>query len=383
MGEGGGRGVESEPQPSPRHRLLTAVGLPLLSILVCLALIEIVLQFLPVASGLASMPVNAANPVFHFTPHRDYVFSDGWDMHRVRRGRLNNAGFVNEQDYRRDDTPPLLAVVGDSYIEALMVPGEETMQGRLARSLAGRLRVYSFAAAGGPLSQYLIWAGHAVKEYGARGVVINVIGNDFDESICAVKRSPGFWCFEPDDRGQMQLRLIDHQPGLGTGLIRMSALARYLLINLKVMQTIQAIRGFAGGPVGSAHAQPRHAGNTETGTDERRVRLSLDVIDAFFRELPRQVDLPVSRVVFVVDGFRYAPAAESGRGSYFDLMRRTFIEKARALGYEAIDLDPMFMAPERAGQRYEYPDDGHWSGTGHAVAAEAVTASRFLAGLLQ
>jgi hypothetical protein len=53
------------------------------------------------------------------------------------------------------------------------------------------LRVYSFGASGALLSQYLIWARHAVHEYGARAVIINVVGNDFDESHVAVQYRPG------------------------------------------------------------------------------------------------------------------------------------------------------------------------------------------------
>ena len=95
-------------------------------------------------------------------------------------GRVNNAGFVNDQVYRKEDEPPLLAVVGDLYIQAAMVPYPETLHGRLASNLEGRLRVYSFGASGAPLSQYLIWARHAVRDYGAQALVINVVGNDFD-----------------------------------------------------------------------------------------------------------------------------------------------------------------------------------------------------------
>ena len=73
----------------------------------------------------------------------------------------------------------------------MMVPYEETLYGRLASTLEGRFRVYSFGASGAPLSQYLIWAGHAVREYGARAVVINVVGNDFDESHVAYNTGPG------------------------------------------------------------------------------------------------------------------------------------------------------------------------------------------------
>jgi hypothetical protein len=374
--------AESATGPSRASRLATAFGLPVLSVVLCLIVAEVVLHFMPVASGLGSVPVDAAHPVFHFAPNRPFVFSQGWDMHRVRHGRSNNEGWIDDQDYRRDDPTPLLAIVGDSYIEAQMVPYADTMQVRLGRSLDGKLRVYAFAGSGAPLSQYLIWAGHAVKDYGARGVVINVVGNDFDESICALKRSPGFWCYGEDGDGQLRLRLIEHRPGVGTSLVRASALARYLLINLQVMQHVWRVQGLVDWLFGTA-AQAQYAGNTAVQADERRLRLSRAMLDAFFRDLPERVGLPRERLLFTLDGFRTPATVEAGRGSYFDLMRQAFLAKARSLGYEVIDLDPLFMAPARAGLRYDYPDDAHWSGSGHAVAAEAVASSRMLAGLLQ
>jgi hypothetical protein len=63
-----------------------------------------------------------------------------------------------------------------------VLPYARTFYGRLAKKLAGQLRVYSFGALGAPPSQYLIWARHDVREYGARAVVINLVGNDVDES---------------------------------------------------------------------------------------------------------------------------------------------------------------------------------------------------------
>jgi hypothetical protein len=71
-----------------------------------------------------------------------------------------------------------------------MVPYPKTLYGRLAEKLEGRFRVYSFGASGAPLSQYLIWASYAVHKYGARAAVINVVGNDFDESHVAYKAGP-------------------------------------------------------------------------------------------------------------------------------------------------------------------------------------------------
>ena len=86
-----------------------------------------------------------------------------------------------------------------------MVAYPQTLQGRLAAALNAELRVYSFAGSGAPLEPVFVWAGYAVKEYGARAVVINVVGNDFDESLSAYRLGPGFWQYAPDPNGALQL----------------------------------------------------------------------------------------------------------------------------------------------------------------------------------
>src|ERR1051325_3488871 len=236
-----GDGESKSSQMSRRREVFFSLLLPLPSLIFCLLAAEVVLRFLPVSTGLRSMPVTAADPVLHFTPDRPFTNSLGWTMHNVVHGRVNNAGFVNDQDYVRDG-PPLIAVIGDSFIEAQMVPYAQSLQGRLAAALNGKFRVYSFAGSGAPLSQYLIWAGYAVKEYGARAVVINVVGNDFDESLSAYRVGPGFWQYAPDANGVLQLRLTPHEAGALISLARRSALARYAIINLGIQNRLFAMR---------------------------------------------------------------------------------------------------------------------------------------------
>src|SRR5437764_6370275 len=264
---------------SRRRELLLSLLLSLASIVFCLLVAEVALRFLPVSTGLRSMPVTAAAPVLHFTPNWPFVNSLGWTMHNVVHGRVNNAGFVNDQDYVRDG-PPLIAVVGDSFIEAQMVAYPETLQGRLAAALKDKFRVYSFAGSGAPLSEYLIWAGFAVKEYGARAVVINVVGNDFDESLSAYRLGPGFWQYAPDASGVQQLRLNPHRAGTLISLARHSALARYVIINLGIQNRLFAMRWLGEMIFGKpANAQPRYAGNTDASADDKRVRDSLGALD--------------------------------------------------------------------------------------------------------
>jgi len=341
------------------------------------------LRFLPVPSGPHAEPVDAKNPVFHYTPDSDVTFSRGWDFEMVNHRRVNNVGWVNDQDYKQDDQTPLLAIIGDSYVAALMVPYTKTLYGRLARELDGRLRVYSFGADGAPLSQYLIWAGHAVREYGARAVVINVVGNDFDESHVAYHNGEGWWVYFPGSSdGNLRLRLIEHRPSwLRSVVYANSSVARYLFFNLRLGTTWMQMRSFFFGS--PALATPRYAGNTAADVDPPRVRASLEAIDAVFRDLPTTVGLPPDRILFTVDGFRYPDAEAEGKETYFDLMRRAFISKAELLGYEVIDLDPRFFEHYAAhAQRFEYPHDGHWNEIGHALAAKAVLESRLVGRLV-
>jgi len=59
----------------------------------------------------------------------------------INRGHVNNDGWVNNQDYRLSDYPPLVAVIGDSFIEAQMLPYAQTFHGLLAKLFEGKLRV--------------------------------------------------------------------------------------------------------------------------------------------------------------------------------------------------------------------------------------------------
>jgi hypothetical protein len=138
---------------------------------------------------------------------------------------------TDQQPDRRGD-PNLLIVRGKAAIEESTSPLRHFVLGLITVSvLRGRLRVYSFNASGGPLSQYL------VRKYGARAVVINVVGNDFDESHIAYNKGPGWWVYVPGPDGNLRLRLVEYRPRWMTSVVYNSALARYLFFNLQFGNT--------------------------------------------------------------------------------------------------------------------------------------------------
>jgi len=360
-----------------RPRML-AVASMALSLVALLLLLELGFRLLPVNEGLRGLSVDEQNPVFRFTPHRESVYSRGWNFSIVNRVRTNNYGFINDHDYARALTTPLLAVIGDSFVEAVMVPFAQTGVARLADSVGAAGRVYGFGTSGSSLSQYLAYARYVRDTFHPTALTVVIVGNDFDESLRTYKNEPGLHYFAESPGGELTLTRLDRPVPWWRDLVGGSSLAMYLYVNLEIRDVWKR---FAYRPGQSAISRPRFVGNTAAEATAERVADSDRVIDAFLRQLPGMAGLPVSRIALVVDAPRPelydASALEAVSDSYFSIMRAHLIDRARAGGFEVVDMQPAFLADYAQRRlRFEYPDDNHWNGTGHEVFARVVQGSK-------
>jgi hypothetical protein len=370
-------------RPSRGRHLVFALLAICMSVVIFVASAEIVLRFLPVATGMWSVPVDAAHPVFRFSPNREFLFSRDWNFSIVNRGRINNDGFVNDNDYQIDDPRPLLAVVGDSFVEAAMVRNPLTFYRRLGDSLGTRGRVYSFAASGAPLSQYLVWARYAVEKYRPAGLAILVVGNDFDESLGQYGEKVGMHFYAKSANGRLNLYRVDYRPSIFRRLVRHSALGRYLIFNLHAVETIKQLFARVGLTSPAFAEAPEYIGNTSASASTERVRDSYQAISTFLDDLSSSVGLRPDHVAFLIEGARYRQAVAATQQSYFGLMRAYFKAEASRRGYEVIDLEPWFLKHSDDGTKFEFPTDAHWNEAGHAVAAEALADSRLVGTLFR
>ena len=361
-----------EPLSRRRTALLAFIAC-VLGLTFVLVALEGVMRFLPVREGLETQPVNRDAPYLHFKPNNDVLFSMGWNFEIVNRVHVNNFGFVNDQDYDASLATPLLAVVGDSFVEAAQVPYAQSVHGRLARAVGGKGRVYSFGTSGSALSQYLAYARLARDRFRPRGLAVVVIGNDFDESLLEYKSDPGFHYLARRPDGRFELELVPYAPSLFHSALRRSALARYVHGNGFVGAAARRIASLAGGG-------EEYVANTVAQADAGKLEASRDAVDYFLAELPASSGVSPDRIVLVVDGLRPqlydAQALERVKSSYFMQMRSYLMDEARRKGYRVADLEPRFIQRHaRDGVRFEWVVDSHWNAYGHEEAAAAILES--------
>jgi len=340
---------------------------------------EIVLRFLPVATALPVEPPTAENPIQRYVANHPYTWSLDWDMKHVVRGRSNAQGFLADDDYRAADPRPLIAIVGDSFMEAMRVSFPETLTGRLQSSLGERGRAYVFAQSGSPLSQYVAYARHACALYRPVRMVVSVVGNDFDESMFEHRLRNGIFHLHRRPDGGFDHKLTPlPAPGLLERVLRRSALALYLMRNVGITNVISHMG------INLAQAEPhgpdRYVGHTEAYASRARIEEGHRVIDWFLDTLPQAACLAPDAIVIAVDSPRpqlYDPAALAAvQASYFVQMRNRLITRARLRGFRVVDTEPLFLTAHAADRRrFEHPSDGHWNTHGHAVVAGAVVAA--------
>ena len=320
------------------------------------------------------MEVNNTNPIIKLHPNKDFTYSKGWNFSIVNHGHINNYGFVNDKDYVRNHNGNLIAIIGDSYVEALMVPYEQTIQGRLEKIVKNFGHVYSLGISGAQLTQYLMFAHYAISEFHPESIVFVIIGNDFDESLFKYQSFPGFHYFQEDNMHNLTLVRTDYKPGMLKRIFRKFALARYVRHNLDIRNITRGIQN-------REKDKYLYVGNTSSDTSEIRLNDSKRAVDNFFSELSKLPFINKPKILFVIDGARPHIYSNEGlaivKGSYFEIMMNYFIENCLKENYEYVNMQEIFVARHgQDGSRFEFPTDGHWNSLGHEMAARAIASSR-------
>lgn len=356
---------------------------------------EVSLRFFPVFTG---MPVDRESKIYSFKANTTIQRSAHWDMSGARKRHVNNVGFISDQDYDASLTSPLIAIIGDSYIEAMQVDYVNTAEAQLRKLCENHVRVYSFGAQFAPLSQYLEWAQYVATSFRPNYLVINIVGNDFDESLIEWQKTsstggvPGMTFFDlskPDNQNTVTIPFA--KESIVVQVLRHSALAQYLVRNVEVVNLLNDLKhfSFSSKPrepkASGAEVNTQYVGNTEKSFDQKRLRESKKAVDLFLNRLPEVTGMKPSSILLTIDAERpeiYNATSRNDLSSYFSVMRTYLIKEAKSLGYNVEDLrTPMIKNYIDNGKRFEFSNDNHWNAQGHRVLAESLFNSPPIAAL--
>jgi len=335
------------------------VSLPALAVL--FLLLELVFRFVIAAPDPPRQYMDREQNIMRFNSSgkRDGIFTAGRLGQQKARWHVNNAGWLSPVDYtpKAGRMKPLIAVIGDSYVEALQVDTGKSFSALLGAALADSFDVYSFGLSDTPLSGYLHIARHVCRVYEPDILIFNLVYNDFDESIRELRFNPNFLQVSVRDR---TVREIPPVPRTYNRLKR-------VLFHSATMRYVYHLAPFFFHRFNwNAERAPEYRENIDVAraqTNRGTIRQGTKyLIDTICRENAAR------SVYFYMAAPRSAIYADSVGVAEVRWMNDMVAELAADAPCVLIDQTEYFAGDYRAnGRRFESPYDPHWNEYGHAV----------------
>jgi hypothetical protein len=356
----------------PGREALINLALVAGSLLFVLALCEFVV-FRLLTPG-SDVPRNAfVNGVVRYAPGQSGVWRVRDDI--AAPYAINAQGWNAPQaDYPAARRPGVarVAVVGDSFVEAMQVPVGESFVEQAALALGGpdRIEAFRFAIAGAPLSQYVHMVEREVLRFRPDRIVVLLVHNDFDESFLLRpgRYTSSFLKFEvrPGQRPDEPVGETAPAPWTPGALewLRHTGTARFFLYRWQVRP--QLLLDAVLGPA-RADGAPRFGANIDLGAvlaEEPRIRIATA---HGLKRLKALADSIGARLDILMDGDRGAIQAGAPTSQALRL-NAIAAEAAAAAGVPFHNLQPLFAADFAASrQRFDFPSDGHWNAHAHRL----------------
>ena len=353
-----------------------AVNLAVLagSIVVFLALCEfVVFRFVWLASDAPRL--DFVGDVIRYAPHQQGVWRLRDEIAAPYRinGQGWNSGAGDYNIERRPGTTRV-ALVGDSFVEALQVASSDSLAEALGRTLTqgGRpAEVYRFGISGAPLSQYVHMVEREAVRYRPDWIVVIAVHNDFDESYRFVqgRYTSSFMKFRvADGKVTGELAPTPWRAGAVEAL-RSTATARFFLYRWQVRP--QALIDLLL-PRPARAAESPWAANVEIGRILAERREVTAVADHAVARLAALANGAGARLLLTMDGDRQA-IYRGDAGSPALELNRILAAAAGRHGIGFLDLHPVFAAHWAAHRRrFDFDADGHWNELGHSVVGTAI-----------
>jgi len=339
--------------------------------LVVLAVVaEVFFRTIVPATVLPANYMSAHDLIFRFDP--TYVASGvathgRFGLHPTT-WHINNAGWNSPFDYTPPgaDDKPRIAILGDSYIQAISVDLDQHVDVDLHALTGDKADVYAFGGSGWYLEQYVVLSRYIARRFAPDTYVIFIDWHDIVDSLRENGVKTSFaWQITADGSGFRELPPPAHYVfGKKSRLLRRSAIVRYVRENLGITwgRKNATVADVNLNPGGQAPPEPA----TPSPLERRAARWMVARL---------VTDHPGRQFVFVVDCDRtriYAGNASPGPRPEFLALQEAAQPYANV---HFLDLWPVFRHAYLTNhRRFEGFDGGHWSAYGDSVVAHALYA---------
>lgn len=345
-----------------------------LSLCLALSVVEIFLRVTHLATEVAWVEGDPQLG-FKFIPNQAGTFVVGKFGQEKAHFHINSDGWNSTRDYResRDHSAAVrIAIIGDSYVEALNVQPTNAVGAVLEKALSytSEVEVYSFGISGASLSHYLAIMRYVHSRFLPDLYIINIVHNDFDESLATGDRAM-FHGLRRAGSSYEEVPPTIYQPSWFRRIVGNSAMVRYMTINLKVRFELKDI-----GRINDLLAEPqrhRFTANIDTAKIDRKE--TKDLVNYLSKKYLHEAGNDPQKLVLVVDTPRQ-PIYEGihpHRSLSFQY-NEAVAEVCRDLQLYCLDLTDSFWSNfQQARRRFNSVIDGHWNAYGHEVAAKAIS----------
>lgn len=280
------------------------------------------------------------------------------------RWKVNNYGWVSEVPFEAAErrSKPMVAIIGDSYVENLYCDVQDHLDRYLEQELGGAYAVYAFGNSGCNLAQFISVSRYVRDKFQPALIVYLVNHRNLRESLTTVKRDRDQLQFAPEAGGLKRMEPVQKAPGKLTRMLSHSALYRYLRTNLKIAFDLPDLT-----PWDKGDGAP--VLDVDNPSAEMRAHMAA-VADTILSQLAKENgSLPV---LYALHPHR--PSIYAGD----EPLRQTpdqeiLMERLRQRGEPYLDLNLYFNETwKREGRKFEFPTNQHWNPYGNKVAARAI-----------
>jgi hypothetical protein len=296
------------------------------------------------------------------------------------RFQINEQGWNSKHEsYRKAKTPGVLriCIIGDSYVEALQVDFDQSVAERLEEEFHERgiqAEVYRFGLSGAPLSQYVYWLEREVLQFQPDLVIINLVDNDFDQSITPARGtySRSFATVKKTEGDFILTEPISYTRNF-SWWVKKSAIFRYLWVREQIrpdtlralFEKVARLSKNSNNPAGKEKVESATR-SSDPNPVTSSVRTATDFLFAVLRDVSRVESLPV---MLVMDGNR----GTSSPNAILGKLNKMVQELAYSHQLPLLDLSELFAKDYAKHQRaHQFRFDGHWNAYAHSLVAGAI-----------